>query len=329
MTDLTAFRIHRDATPFRAGIESLALDALTPGDVVVDVLYSSVNYKDALAGTNRGRILRVPVLNGGIDLAGRVRESASAAFRPGDEVFVCGAGLSEYRDGGYATLARLPAACLRRPPVGLSLRDTMAIGTAGITAAIAVQRLEDNGQPTDNGPILVTGASGGVGSFAVHLLARAGFRVTASSGKGSARDYLASLGADDVVGRLGGDEPPRPLETGVWGGAVDSVGGETLARIASATRSWGSIACIGLAGGARLETTVMPLILRGVSLLGINGIELPEAVLDHVWARLAGDLKPTMLDAIAPHEATLEELPDVFEALLAGRVSGRFVVHVQ
>ena len=329
MTRLDAFRIHRDADPFVAELTTMRLEELTAGEVVIEVLWSSVNYKDALAGTNRGRILRAAVLNGGIDLAGRVRHSDDAAFSVGDEVFACGAGLSETHDGGYATLARLPASALRRPPEGLSLRDTMAIGTAGITAAIAVQRLEDNGQPKDNGPILVTGASGGVGSFAVHLLSRLGYEVTASSGKERARDYLLRLGAHEVIGRLEGNGPPRPLERGRWGGAVDSVGGETLARIASATRSWGSVACIGLAGGATLETTVMPLILRGVSLLGVNGIELPEAVLDRCWARVGTDLKPSLLDVIAPHETTLEGLPTVFEAMLAGEITGRTVVTVQ
>ena len=330
MTTLRAFRIHRDAAPFRAGLETLELEALTAGEVVVDVLHSSVNFKDALAGTNRGRILKAPVLNGGIDVAGRVRTSASDAFAPGEEVFACGAGLSEHRDGGYATLARLPAACLRRPPAGLSLRDTMALGTAGITAAIAVQRLEENGQSRDAGPMLVTGASGGVGSIAVHLLGSAGYRVTASTGKASAHEHLTALGADEIVARLSGDGPPRPLEKGVWGGAIDSVGGETLARIASATRPWGSIACIGLAGGAALETTVMPLILRGVSLLGVNGIECPPAVLDRGWERLARDVAPATLAAIAP-------APDDARGGSArcsrrrspGRRSGRTVVDVQ
>ena len=182
MTDLRAFRIRRDDAGFDARLTDMQLDEQTAGDVVIDVRFSSVNYKDALAGSGKGRILRRPELNGGIDLAGVVSESASSDFTAGDEVFVCGAGLSETLDGGYATRARLPAGILRRPPPGLSLRDTMAIGTAGITAAIALQRLEENGQPKDNGPILVTGATGGVGSFATHLLTLAGYEVTASSG---------------------------------------------------------------------------------------------------------------------------------------------------
>ena len=324
---LRAFRIERE--PFSAGFVDMDEEALTEGDVLVDVRFSSVNYKDALAGTGRGRILRAPTLNGGIDLAGRVLRSDHPAFVAGDEVFVCGAGLSETRDGGYATRARLPAACLRRPPEGLSLRETMAIGTAGITAAIAVQRLEDNGQSKDDGPILVTGASGGVGNFAVHLLAGLGYEVTASSGKAEAAEHLRRLGARTVIGRLETDRPPKPLERARWGGAVDSVGGRTLARVASETRSWGSIACIGLAGGAVLETTVMPLILRGVSLLGINGIELPETVLARCWERLATDLRPTRLAEIAAHTIPFDALPATFEAMLDNRIIGRTVVDVR
>lgn len=328
MTDLRAFRIRSDKTGFDARLTDMSLDELTPGDVVIDVQYSSVNYKDALAGSGKGRILRRPELNGGIDVAGVVSESASADFAVGEEVFGCGAGLSETLDGGYATRARLPAEILRRPPAGLSLRDTMAIGTAGITAAIALQRLEDNGQTTDNGPMLVTGATGGVGSFAIHLLTLAGFEVTASSGKPESEGYLRSLGASNVIGRLTGDEPPKALESAVWGGAIDSVGGETLARIASSTRPWGSIACIGLAGGSDLSTSVMPLILRGVSLVGINCIELPDAMLDRCWERLATDWKPQLLDTIAPHECDLDGLPAVFDALMQGTVTGRTVVNV-
>lgn len=329
MTDLRAFRIRRDDQGLSARVTDMALDDLTPGEVVIDVRYSSVNYKDALAGTGLGSILRVPELNGGIDLAGTVLSSESKAFADGDEVFVCSGGLCEFYDGGYATHARLPAKILRRPPAGLSLRDTMAIGTAGITAAIAVQRLEDNGQTIDNGPMLVTGATGGVGSFAIHLLSRLGYEVVASSGKPEAAEYLQSLGATRIVDRISGDAPPKPLERSVWGGAVDSVGGETLTRILASTRSWGSVACIGLAGGSEFSASVMPLILRGVSLLGVNCIELPDALLERCWQRLASDWKPTMLDAIAPNTCRLTDLPQVFDAMIQGQVTGRTLVHLQ
>ena len=323
-----AFRIHRDATPFRAGIERVAPAPPAPGEVVLRVAHSSINYKDALAGTNRGRILRAPVLTGGIDVAGTVVESASDAWRAGDEAFACGAGLSETIDGGYAERARLPGTALLAPPPGLSLRECMAIGTAGITAAIALRRLEDVGQPTDRGPIVVTGASGGVGGFAVHLLARAGFEVVASTGRDRSHERLLALGAHAVVDRaaVAGDGAPRPLERARWGGAVDSVGGRTLAWLLATVRPWGNVAAIGLAGGDAFPGSVMPPILRGVSLLGINSIELPRPMLEDCWARLAGPWRPADLGALAPHAATLETLPEAFEALLDGRTLGRTVV---
>ena len=325
-----AFRIHRDATPFRAGLERLAHVPPAPGEVVLEVSHSSINYKDALAGTNRGRILRAPTLVGGIDVAGTVVASESELWRPGDEAFACGAGLSETIDGGYAERARLPGERLLAPPEGLSLRDCMAIGTAGITAAIALRRLEDVGQRTDLGPIVVTGASGGVGSFAVHLLARAGYEVVASTGKARSHEYLRELGAHEVVDRaaVAGEGDPRPLERARWGGAVDSVGGPTLAWLLARVRPWGNVAAIGLAGGDAYPGNVMPLILRGASLLGVNCIELPRAMLEDCWARLAGPWRPSALAAIAPHVATLDALPGAFEALLAGETIGRTVVEI-
>ena len=325
-----AFRIHRDATPFRAGLERVAHAPPGPGEVVLRVRHSSVNYKDALAGTNRGRILRAPVLTGGIDVAGTVLASAAHGWAVGDEAFACGAGLSETRDGGYAERARLPGDALLRPPAGLSLRECMMIGTAGITAAIALRRMLDVGQPTDRGPIVVTGASGGVGSFAVHLLARAGFEVVASTGKGESHDYLRELGAHDVVDRAAvtGQGSPRALEPGRWGGAVDSVGGATLAWLVATVRPWGNVASIGLAGGDAYPGSVMPFILRGASVLGINCIECPRSMLEECWARLAADWRPTRLDRIAPHAATLDTLPDAFDALIESRLTGRTVVDV-
>ena len=327
-----AFRIHRDASPFRAGIERVPHAPPGPGEVVLEVRHSSVNYKDALAGTNRGRILRAPVLTGGIDVAGTVLESACEGWSVGDEAFACGgASLSETLDGGYAERARLPGAALLRPPPGLSLRECMAIGTAGITAAIALRRLEDVGQPTDRGPILVTGASGGVGSFAVHLLARVGHEVVASTGKADAHDHLRALGASEVVGRdaVTGQGAPRPLEPGRWAGAIDSVGGSTLAWLLATVRPWGNVASIGLAGGHEFGSSVMPLILRGASLIGVNCAEPPRPMIEDCWARLAGPWRPTMLDRIAPHVATLDTLADAFDALIESRRIGRAVVDVR
>ena len=328
-TNFSAYRIHAVEGEFSANLTQMQLDELTEGDVVVEVAYSSINYKDALAATGRGKILRAPTLNGGIDMAGVVKDSSNPLFNKGDEVFSCAAGLSEFYDGGYAEIARLPANTLRKIPAGLSMRDTMAFGTAGITAAIAVQRMEENGQTKTNGPILVTGASGGVGSFAVNMLSQIGYDVVASSGKKQAYDYLRQLGASNIIDRYtAGDKPPKPLEKGLWGGAVDTVGGDTLSWLNSTTKPWGNIACIGLASSIKLNTTVMPLILRGVSLLGINCMELPDSMLEHCWKRLATDLKPTQFDLIAPGSVNLQQLPDAFDAYMAGEVSGRTVVTI-
>jgi len=329
-TKFSAYRIHAaEASGFSAGLTQMQLAELTEGDVVIDVAFSSINYKDALAATGKGKILRAPTLNGGIDMAGVVNSSDNPLFEKGDEVFSCAAGLSEFYDGGYSQVARLPASTLRKVPAGLSLRDTMAFGTAGITAAIAVQRMEDNGQTKTNGPILVTGASGGVGSFAINMLSQIGYDVVASSGKEHTYDYLRQLGASDIIGRYtAGDKPPRPLEKGQWGGAIDTVGGDTLSWLNSTTKPWGNIACIGLASSIKLETTVMPLILRGVSLLGINCMELPDAMLEQCWQRLANDLKPSQFDLIAPGEVSLQNLPEAFDAYMAGEVSGRTVVTI-
>jgi len=324
-----AFRIHAGDGEFSAGLTSMGVEELTAGDVVCEMAYSSINYKDALAATGKGKILRAPTLNGGIDMAGRVIESSNDQFKVGDEVFSCAAGLSEFYDGGYAEMVRLPGSILRSLPPGLNLRDTMAYGTAGITAAIAIQRMEENGQTKDNGPIVVTGASGGVGSFAVNMLSQTGYDVVASSGKQHSHDYLKKLGASKIIDRYKvGDKPPRPLEKGEWGGAVDTVGGDVLAWLNSTTKPWGNIACIGLASGIHLNTTVMPLILRGVSLLGINSLELPVSMHDHCWHRLATDLKPNQFDLIAPGNVSLQELPDAFDAYMAGEVSGRTVVTI-
>lgn len=327
--NFTAFRINAAKDAFSAALTNMQLDDLTDGEVVIEVAFSSINYKDALAATGRGKILRLPTLNGGIDMAGRVLESADPQFEHGDEVFSCAAGLSEFYDGGYAEIARLPASTLRRVPAGLSLRDTMAFGTAGITAAIAIQRMEENGQTNDNGPIVVTGASGGVGSFAVNMLSQTGYKVVASSGKVESHEYLRQLGANEIIDRYSvGETPLRPLEKGQWGGAVDTIGGDTLSWLNSTTKPWGNIACIGLAGGIELNTTVMPLILRGVSLLGINCMELPDSMLEHCWQRLATDLNPSRFDLIAPNDVTLQALPEAFDAYMAGEVSGRTVVVV-
>ena len=296
--------------------------------MVVAVQWSDINYKDALAATGKGRILRRPALNGGIDLAGHVVASTDGQFKEGDAVLVCGAGLSETLDGGYAEYARVPASAVVALPGGLTLREAMALGTAGFTAAIAMQRMEDNGQKPEFGPILVTGATGGVGSFAIDMLKSLGYQVTALTGKMDQADYLKSLGADSILDRNTLEMSKKPLDRMLWGGAVDNVGGETLAWLTRTTSIWGNIASIGLAGGYKLDTTVMPFILRGVSLLGINSVECPSYVRANAWARLAADLKPTHLDRISDREIAFDDLPSAFEPYVHGQVTGRTVVRI-
>jgi acrylyl-CoA reductase (NADPH) len=323
-----AFRIHQQEKGVSTGFENLEVDQLTQGEVVVRVAYSGINFKDALAATGKAKILRAEQLNGGIDFSGVVESSESDAYKAGDEVLVCGCGLSETRDGGFSEIARVPADCVVRVPDGLSLRDTMAIGTAGFTAAIAIIRLEENGQSPDHGPMLVTGATGGVGSIAIDMLAAKGFNVVALTGKSDQHDYLSTLGASEFVNRHELEMGSRPLEKGLWGGAVDNVGGDTLGWLTRTVQPWGNIASIGNASGIKIETTVMPFILRGVSLLGINSIEMPTSLRNRAWQRLGDDLKPAHLDLIAPRTIDFDDLPGAFEAYLTGSVVGRTVVKV-
>ncbi len=323
-----AFRIHQQEKGVSTGFENLEVDQLTQGEVVVRVAYSGINFKDALAATGKAKILRAEQLNGGIDFSGIVESSESDAYKAGDEVLVCGCGLSETRDGGFSEIARVPADCVVRVPDGLSLRDTMAIGTAGFTAAIAMIRLEENGQSPGHGPMLVTGATGGVGSIAIDMLAAKGFNVVALTGKSDQHDYLSTLGASEFVNRHELEMGSRPLEKGLWGGAVDNVGGDTLGWLTRTVQPWGNIASIGNASGIKIETTVMPFILRGVSLLGINSIEMPTSLRNRAWQRLGDDLKPVHLDLIAPRTIDFDDLPGAFEAYLTGSVVGRTVVKV-
>jgi NADPH2:quinone reductase len=328
MDKFRAFRIHADREGTRAGFEEMAVDDLTPGEVVIRAAWSDINYKDALAATGKGRILRTSPLNGGIDVSGHVAASSDPRFKEGDPVVVCGCGLSETLDGGYAEYARVPASAVVPLPDGLSLRDAMAIGTAGFTAAIAVQRMEDNGQVPETGPIVVTGATGGVGSYAIDMLSGLGYEVLAFTGKREQEPYLRELGASGLLDRNELEMGTKPLESMQWGGAVDSVGGETLGWLTRTTNVWGNIASVGLAGGFKLDTTVMPFILRGVSLLGINSVECPQYVREKAWSRLADDLRPRHLDTIANREVSLDELPEVFDEYVAAAVTGRTVVRI-
>ena len=328
MSTFKAFRIHSENGRIEARFDRLTLNDLSPGEVVVRVSYSGINYKDALAATGAGKILRRYPLVGGIDFAGLVESSADARYRVGDAVLVTGCGLSETHDGGYAELARVPGDWVIPIPQGLNAFTAMTLGTAGFTAALAIHRMEQNGQTPAGGPIAVTGASGGVGSIAVDMLAVRGYRVVAVSGKAEASGYLRELGASEVLDRKEINPGSRPLENVRFGGAIDNLGGESLAWLTRTVDFWGNIASIGLAAGFELKTTVMPFILRGISLLGINSSATPREWRLAVWQRIATDLKPRHLDRIATRTIGFDELPQAFPAYLEGRVTGRTVVRV-
>lgn len=328
MTAFKALRIRAQGNGVVAGFEQLQLDDLTPGNVVVRVLYSDINYKDALAATGAGKILRKYPLVGGIDLAGVVESSADPRFAPGDRVLVTGCGLSESYDGGYAEYARVEADWLFHIPAGLDEFKAMALGTAGFTAALAIHRMEENGQRPIAGPIVVTGATGGVGSIAIDMLASRGYEVVAVSGKPAATAYLKSLGATRVLARKQIKFGTRPLEAVQFAGAIDNVGGDILAWLTRTVGFWGNIASIGLAGGSELQMSVMPFILRGVNLLGINSSATPRAVRAAVWERIATDLMPRHFDRIVTQTLQFDALPGAFKAYVDGTVTGRTVVQI-
>lgn len=320
-----AFRIHDDAAGYHSGIERVSLDDLAPGEIVVKAVHSSTNFKDALAGTGKGRILRRFPLVGGIDVAGHVVSSTDTRFREGDAVLVTGCGLSETRDGGYSEYVRIESQWAIALPQGLSLRESMILGTAGFTAALALLRMDENRQAPELGPLAVTGATGGVGSLAVDIFSRAGYTVHAISGKPEHADYLKAIGASEVLGRdaLASN---RPLESTRFGGGLDNVGGGMLASLLAQTAPYGNVASAGLAATHELPATVMPFIIRGVSLLGVASAGTARDIRDEVWRRLASDWKPRHLDRICTREATLEQLPDVFATMLAGGSVGRTLV---
>jgi NADPH2:quinone reductase len=328
MTPFTAYRIHELDGRVVARFDQLTLDDLGAGDVVVRVEYSTINYKDALAATGAGRILRKYPLVGGIDLAGTVVGSRDPRYTAGQHVLVTGCGLSETHDGGYAEYGRLDGDWVIPLPAGMSTADAMKIGTAGFTAALAIHRMEQNGQSPANGPVVVTGATGGVGSLAINMLAGRGYEVVAVSGKPEADDYLREIGAARILRRQEINLGSKPMERAMWAGAVDNVGGELLTWLTRTTDQWGNIASIGLAGGAELKTTVMPFILRGVNLLGINSVLTPRATRLAVWERIAGDLKPAQLDRICAKVVPFAELPAQFDDYLKGRVTGRALVKI-
>lgn len=322
-----AFRIHADGGTHRAGIEPVALDDLSPGEVVIRVAHSSVNYKDALAGTGTGKILRRFPLVGGIDVAGHVVASTDPSFREGDAVLATGCGLSETRDGGYARHARLEARWAIPLPPGLTLREAMVLGTAGFTAALALFRMQENRQSPALGPLVVTGATGGVGSLAVDIFSSAGYQVHAVSGKPEHADYLRELGASEVLGR-DALATTRPMEGACFGGGLDNVGGPMLASLLAQTVPCGNVASAGLAASPDLPASVMPFIIRGVSLLGVASAGTERGIRDELWRRLAGEWKPRRLDRICTREVGLDGLPGVFADMLAGNSRGRTLVTV-
>jgi acrylyl-CoA reductase (NADPH) len=320
-----AFRIHSDAAGYRSGIEQVSLEDLSRGEILVKVAFSSVNFKDALAGTGQGKILRQFPLVGGIDLAGHVVSSTDPKFREGDQVLVTGSGLSETRDGGYSEYARIEAKWAVPLPLGLSLRHAMVLGTAGFTAALALLRMRDNRQSPELGPLAVTGATGGVGSLAVDIFSRAGYSVHAISGKAEHADYLRAIGASEVLGR-DALATTRAMESVRFGGGLDNVGGPMLASLLAQTRPYGNVASAGLAASADLPASVMPFIIRGVSLLGVASAGTARGIRDEVWQLLAGEWKPRYLDTICTRETTLEGLPEVFAGMLKGGSVGRTLV---
>jgi NADPH2:quinone reductase len=328
MNKFKAYRIHSNSSQIHSGFEMLELNDLTSGNVIIKSIYSSINYKDALAATGQSKILKKSPLVGGIDVSGVVESSEDNRYQRGNKVFICGSGLSEVRDGGYAQYVRIPGQYIMKLPTGISLYEAMAIGTAGFTAALAIDQMQNNGQIPDQGPILVTGATGGVGSYAIDLLSNLGFKVIALTGKRNQADYLHGLGASEIVSPKALFMGDRALEKGLWAGAIDCVGGELLSWLTRTVQPLGNIAVIGLTGGISINTTVMPFILRGINLLGINSADSPPVLRKKIWHRLATDLKPQFINKIVTQEISFEQLPEMFDAYLQGQSIGRTVIKI-
>ena len=326
MDKFKAYRIREVEKKVVARVEDLSIEDLDKGELVVRVAYSSVNYKDALAATGAGRIIRRFPCVGGIDLSGTVTESTDARFRRGDAVICTSYDLGVAHDGGYAEYARIPADWAVPMPKGLNLFEAMALGTAGYTAGLAVVRMEANGLKPANGRVVVSGATGGVGSIAIDVLSRLGYQVTALTGKDGEADYLRALGATEVMSRKSLDlSKIKPLDKATWAGAVDNLGGQVLAWMASTMMPGGTIAAIGLVASMSLNTTVAPFILRGVSLLGIDSGATPMPLRQEVWGRLAGHMRPAHLKDVT-RTISIDQLPQAFDGLLKGEAKGRIVV---
>lgn len=323
-----AYRIFNEDNKVASRFVDLTLNDLDPGEVVIRAAYSSVNYKDALAATGAGKIIRRFPCVGGVDVAGVVVSSQDSRFNAGDKVLVTGYEMGVAHDGGFAELVRVPADWVLHLPLGLTLHDAMALGTAGFTAALSIYRLQQNDVKPENGKVVVTGATGGVASLAIGMLKRLGYYVVAITGKDSEHGYLKSLGADEILPRSAVDtNAARPLEKARWAAALDSVGGATLAWLTRTMQQNGVIASFGNAGGVELNTTVLPFILRGVRLIGIDSAATAMPLRHEIWSRLANEWHPQQLDKIC-RTLTFEQLPEVLAKMLSAHMHGRTVIKI-
>ena len=328
MKEFRAFRVHSENNKITGRIEDLNISALSQGDVVIKAAYSCVNYKDALAATSALKLVHNFPRVIGINVSGHVISSSDKRFREGDEVLVTGYEFGINHDGGYSEYCRVPADWVVPLPKKMSMFNAMAIGTAGFTVALCIQRLEENNQTPCLGQFVVTGATGGVGNFAIDIMSTLGYEILAVTGKINSRESLIAFGAKDILDRnvIKSDGPP--LEKGQWGGAIDNVGGDILAWLTRTMKPGGNIASVGLAGGAHFNTSVMPFILRGISVLGINAPACTMSMRTHLWNRLVNDLAPKNIDKIVTNVVQLEDLSSVFENMLAGKTLGRTVVAI-
>ena len=328
MKKFSAYRIFEQDGKSAGRFVELNLDELDPGEVVIEAHYSSVNYKDALAATGTGKVIRRFPCVGGIDVSGVVANSSDMRFKAGDEVLVTGYDMGVAHDGGFAEYVRVPADWVVPLPQGMTLFDAMALGTAGFTAALAIHRLEQNDLQPENGKVIVTGATGGVSSLGIQMLAQRGYRVVALTGKDAEHEYLKALGASEILSRNGLAMGTRPMEKALWAGALDSVGGDTLAWLTRTMQVDGAIASFGNAGGIELHTTVLPFILRGVRLLGVDSAATAMPLRNHIWQRLATDLRPEQLNKVV-NEVHFADLPQIFPKLIQGQLRGRVVVDIK